>query len=93
MSQEPARLSPSPATLDVRPSERLCAWSDGRYEFAIDLRDQGTSGVEARVLRDGEVYFSQMFQDLPEHGIVARAVVALWADVQRDMLGGAPVFD
>jgi hypothetical protein len=33
-----------------------------------------------------------MFKDLPEHGIVARAVVALWADVQRDMLGGAPVF-
>jgi hypothetical protein len=74
-----------------RPGERLYEWDRGGDLFRCELRDHGEFGVEAQVMRNGELVVARTFRDVPDLGLKARALAIAWAEAERKTMakGGA----
>lgn len=50
-----------PRRTNVQPGERLWEFRKGLVAWSAELRDRGEYGVEAQILRDGDLVYGQRF--------------------------------
>jgi hypothetical protein len=66
-----------PRPCKPRPDEPLWRMSRNHHAYAAQLRYHGEYGVEAQILRDGDVLAGYRFQ--------TRALAMLWAEEERKL--------
>jgi hypothetical protein len=72
MSNDALWNSPQPRPCKPRPCDPLWSVRHNHHAYAAQLRYHGEYGVEAQILRDGDVLVGYRFQ--------TRALAVLWAE-------------
>jgi hypothetical protein len=72
-----------PKAQQPRAGELLIEWQRGADVMRCELRDHGEFGVEAQILRNGDLYIARTFQNEAVLGLRARELAIAWAEQQR----------